>query len=267
MSNAWYSLYLRSENPSEVSDTLQSVFQNLGWTPYDPFPGGVGTPFSLKIFAKAFVLPADTSLIRVVSEAAFPEEILFSLSELQPILFGWLTASDGGWQAIHEAVARAAPDAFAPFLKPEASPETVARAIKGDVPVPTAEQPSNLPPDVEKLAQKVNPKQAEKLAERMSGGIFDRLGGGSSKSEAQAFLKGGIDWNSDAGRKVRALASVFALPTNWREPSYVQAKDAYQAARALARNPKATLTAGEQDARRALPNASDFKPIFMGKPG
>ncbi len=267
MSNPWYSLFLLSDQFDEVAQTLRGIYQNLGWTPYDPFPGGLGTPFSLKVFSKGFVLPSNSKVVRIVSEGAFPEEILFSLSETQPVLFGWLTATEGGWQVIHEARAHATPEAFVPFLKAETTVEEFSRALAGSLPVPLAEQSSNLPPDVEKLAEKVNPKQAEKLMERMSGGIFNRLGGDASKNEAQAFLKGGIDWNSDAGRKVRAAASVLALPSNWREPAYVQTKDAYQAVRALARNPKATLTAGEQDARRALPDAASFKPIYMGKPG
>jgi hypothetical protein len=262
MSNPWYNLYLQAD----LAPTLREVYQNLGWTPYDPFPGGMGTPFSLKVFSKVFVLPSDAALIRVVSEGAFPEDVLFALSETQPILFGWLTANDGGWQVIHEARSSAAPERFAPFLKAGATVDEFTRALAGNVPVVAAEQPSNLPPDVEKLAQRVNPKQAEKLMERMSGGIFDRLGGGANKNEAQAFLRGGIDWNSESGRKIRAAATLLALPSQWREPSYVQAKDAVQAARALARNPKATLTTGEQEALRTLPNAGSFQPIFMGKP-
>lgn len=274
MSNPWHSLFfspklnVTSESPADSStaaaEVLSALYQSLGWTAYDPFPGGLGTPFSLKRFAKQFVLPSGTGVVRVLSESAFDPALLTALSGGSRVLVGTLTATEGGWQVIEDGQARHDAAAFESWLEPGKTLEELRRALEGNAPVAVIEAASNLPPNVEKMAKGVNPKQIDKLMARMSSGVFGRIGGGAAKDEAQAFLDGALDWNSDAGRVLRASADLFTLPTRWREPTYVQAKDAYQAARALARSPNATLTPGERDALYALPDAIHFKPLFVG---
>jgi hypothetical protein len=264
MSAEWHSVYFRGDLTALTP--LDSAYSDGGWVSYDPFPGGIGSPSGLKGVAKQIAYPLDaTGWIRVVSETAIPPEILGVFSATTPILRGWLTMTEGGWEVGSAGKMGNSPTDFAPFLAASATLESLSQALAGNSPVKQLTNDSLLPPEVQALTstRKVNPAQAESLMNRMAGGVFSQLGG--NQSEAKSMLNSRIDWNSDMGRIVRAVAVCLALPTFWHEPDFAGVKDAYQAARALKRNPAATLLPGEKSALERLPNAGSFKMSYWGK--
>ncbi len=74
-----------------------------------------------------------------------------------------------------------------------------------------------------------------------------------------------LDWNSEAARRLKALASVLSLPSNWREPDFETVRAAYQAARYLRKSPSARLMPDEQEALKALPDAIQYEAVYAGK--
>ncbi len=262
---AWNSTFIKTDSAALVAAWLTDAFTVQGWQAYDPFPGGAGTPFSVTQFAKTFTFALSNDWTRIVSEGALPDNILRALSV--PVLRGWLDAERGGWDARPDAPQNGELEALEYFILPGGSRDELTRALAGRRPVEALDAPGLLPPDVDKLARdrKVNPKQADKLIDRMASSLFARAGGADARSGAQAMLGGSADWNSDAGKVLRAVAAVLHLPEGWREPDFIGVKDAYQAARALARNPRASLLSGERDALARFPAAAGVEMRFFAK--
>ncbi len=275
MSSPWHSLYLKVSEPDDhtaIITALRQALQAHGYEPYDPFSGGSGTPPKFKTFIKQFVALPQAGWSRVLGDP--DPAALMTLSETQPMLYGWLSDAGGGWQVISGGVASADLAAFAPYLKPGKTLDDLKRAQAGHAPVATVEPNSTLPPDVQQLARDhhVNTEQADKMMARVTTRLFGKLdrgtGGeaGAMQQQARALISSSqLDWNSSTGRVVRAVADVLVLPDPWRVPDWVDLRDAYQAARMLARNPKASLLPDERDALKAIPNALSYMPVYVGK--
>ncbi|MBN1201065.1 MAG: hypothetical protein JXJ20_04340 [Anaerolineae bacterium] len=280
MSQLWYSLYLPTNQTALVADTLRTLLAARDYQPYDPFPGGTGTPPGLKRMIRQFVAPPQGGWTRVLGQPL--DAVLAALSEHtdSPVLYAWLTDDDGGFVLFRNGERHDDPAMLDAYLKPETSPDHLRRAFAGDLPVPVlkTDQPpvaviggDALPPDVQQLARDkgVDAGQANKLIERLSGGLFGKLGG-SSQDQQQArdiVMGGGRDrWNSLDGQRVRAIASVLTLPENWRAPDWQTVRDAYHVHRLRERNPRAPLLPGDKDALKAVPDALSYLPVYMGQP-
>jgi hypothetical protein len=74
-----------------------------------------------------------------------------------------------------------------------------------------------------------------------------------------------VDWNSAPARQLVALADALTLPVNWRTPDFDPLKEAYQVARRLERNPRASLLPDEKESLAAVPDAGAYQPVYMGK--
>jgi len=271
MSETWHSLYLRAADTSAVAAALADTLQQRGYQRYDPFAGGSGTPPGLKVFIKHFVAPAVDGWVRVLGD---PDPAAFSdLSSHGTLLHGWLSDADSGIEVYINGTA--VPDGLSAYLRPGKTADDLKRALQGAVPTAVDRPTSILPDDVQQLAQNrnVNPQQANRMIDRLTGQLFgklDRQSGGEAsamQSQARALAMGGNrpDWNSPAGQRLKALASVLTLPGNWREPDFIAVRDAYQAARMVRRNPNARLMPDELAALRALPDAIAYEAVYMGK--
>jgi len=276
MSNAWHSVYLKESDPSAAAAALIEALTVHGYAPYDPFPGGSGTPPRFKTFIKQFALPLTEGWTRICGEPDGDALLTLSTQLSIPILRAWLDDGQGSgdWQVIANGTMSSDAEAFAPYLKATKTANDLRRAQAGNVPLAEIAPTSALPPDVQQLARdrNVNPKQADRMMERMTAQLFgklDRSTGGEANAmqdQARALISGStLDWNGEAGRRVRAVADMLAIPANWRTPDWTDIRDAYQAARMLARNPKASLLPGERDALKAIPNAGQYKAVYVGK--
>ncbi|MCC7445892.1 MAG: hypothetical protein IT324_00680 [Anaerolineae bacterium] len=271
MSETWHSLYLRTADAPAVAAALIDSLQQHGYQRYDPFAGGSGTPPGLKTFIKQYVAPTADGWVRVLGD---PDLAVFSdLSTRWALLHGWLSDSDSGIEVF--ANGAVIPDGLIAYLRPGKTADDLKRALQGAVPT-TADRPASiLPDDVQQLAQNrnVNAQQANRMIDRLTGQLFgklDRQSGGEAsamQTQARALAMGGNrpDWNSAAGQRLKALASVLTLPANWREPDFIAVRDAYQAARMVRRNPNARLMPDEQAALKALPDAIAYEAVYMGR--
>ena len=282
MSDAWHSLYLRVEDFPDTptaAAALQDALSREGYQPYDPFAGGSGTPISLKTFVKCLVAPPQDGWIRILGEPGNPvkamQTAVVELSAGRPILWAWLSGKDeGGLTPYRDGQLSA--DGLGVYLRPDKTADDLARALGGTMPtVIEVSSGGMLPDDIQRLAQKgnVDSNQAAKMMDRITSQLFgklDRASGGEASTmqdQARALAMGGnrVDWNSPAGQRLRALATVLMFPTNWREPDFGAVRDAYQAARMLRKNPRAMLMPDEQAALKAIPNANDYEAVYVGK--
>lgn len=271
---AWHSAFARSEDPARLTAALLAILIDQGYNRFDPFPGGSGTPIAYKQFVKLFIGPAQAGWIRVIGA---PDLIaLAALSREASLLYGWLTDNDSGWRVFADGEAHDEAIAFTPYLKPNLSPEAFTRAQSGQVSIAADEagNPTLVPPDIQQLARErgVNPKQAERMTERVTAQLFGRLDrsgqgadSGTMRGQAQALLSGGGEWNRPAGQRLRAMAATLTLPDNWRTPEIEALREAFSLTRRLARNPKATLLLAERDAIRAVPDAAQYEALYVGK--
>jgi len=263
----WQQLFVNTPGAEWVAETMISALSGLGFTQYDPFPGGSGTPVAFKTFARHFVAPASDNWVRILGQplAESLPALIAALSKDRAVMSVELDETEGRVLAY----VNGQPRPLEPFLRlgftlsePDREPAFVRR------------EKSSLPPELENLARQgnVNPEQASKLMNRLTGQIFGKLNrqsGGEAnamRNEAQAMLTGSaIDWTSSAARRLTATVESLRLPENWREPSLEVLKDAYQVARRLRKNPKASLMADEKQALDAVPNAGDYLPVYMGR--
>ena len=278
MSQSWHCLYIPQATTEDVAGALRTTLAAHGFAPYDPFPGGSGTPPGLQQMARLFVAPPQDGWVRVLGE--LDASLLTALSEMRggDLLAAWLTEEDGGFARYAGGERNETPEAFAAYFRPEIPQEARQQAFAGDLPVEPLETNSpdagTLPPELAQLAREhgVDTGKAGSMFERLSGNLFGRLSGqdsdsGSEQAQARAiFMGGGRDlWNSRQGQRVRAIASVLALPANWRMPDWDAVRDAYHALRMRQRYPRMIMLPGDKESLAAVPDIEAYTPIYMGR--
>lgn len=277
MSQSWHSLFVSGAGTGAVAEALRALLVRSGYAPYDPFPGGTGTPPELTALLRLFVAPAQEGWVRVLGDldAALLPDLALALESA--LLVGWLGEDGGGFAWVGaDGVRRDDADALAPYLRAGASLDDLRRAFAGEVrvqPVESDPARAGLPPDLHDVAQQqgVSPWQAGKLFERISGGLFGKLAGQTGESSAEqegarAVVMGGYDiWNSLPGQRVRAIAGVLALPANWRLPTWDDVRDAYHAHRMRERYPRMMALPGDRESLAAVPDIATYEAVFMGR--
>jgi hypothetical protein len=284
MNQTFYSLYLPTTSAGPVADALRSVLAAHGYTPYDPFPGGKGTPDGLTETVREFAAPPQDGWLRILGQPAEALLSEFSTKVNTPMLYAWLTSASSGFALFQDGARHDDPAAFVPYLCEGRTLDDLRQAWEGQVAVAALDGAESLgvksskdvlPSEIREFAeaQGVDAKKAGNLIERLSDSLFGKLGrqsGGAEHDEqAQAraiFMGSGKDlWNSLNGQRVRAVASVLKLPPNWRLPTWEAVRDAYHVHRLRQRSPRMALMPGDKEAMRAVPNALDYVAVYMGK--
>src|SRR5579859_6117814 len=173
---AWHALFFKVEEkdaataPAAIAEALLDALTANGYTRYDPFPGGNGTPPALKTFVRQFVSPTRDGWVRVLGKS--DTELLMAFKSQWPILYGWLDQGESetaGWRVLENGNWRTEAEAFTPFLKPNATVEMINRARSGEL-LPAPEPKSSvggspLPSDVQQLAAErgFDPKKADRM--------------------------------------------------------------------------------------------------------
>jgi hypothetical protein len=252
MSERWSSLFVQTESSDAVRDALAQAAVAAGYTAFNPFAGAPGRSYPQAV--RLFVRPARGGWVRVLGE---PDPALLpAVSVVAPLLWASLEAK----QAHIEAWAKGAqgniesvfgvtpPDApSGPLVTPAKPPEAAVFAA--------------LPEDIQ--AMNANPKQAQAMLNKLSGGLLRKAGG--DQASALAALQGNPpDWDSPDGRKLAALLAALAIP-DWNQPDFVALRDAYQLLIRRQRRPDAPLYAGDQAAMDAVPDALNYAPVYAGK--
>ncbi len=267
---AWHSLYFRSNEVSSIVAALVETYQQRGYQPYDPFPGGSGTPIGVKTFIRLFIAPPIDCWVRVLGEPDL--DCLDAVSAGKSMLHAWLTDTDSGIDLYQDG--KLDPQGLAAYLRTGETEEDLKQALLGTV-ISASQDPGIVPDEVSQFARdhNVNPDQANKMMERLTSRLFgklDRASGGEAsamQSQARALVTGSgrVNWSSAAGQRLQTLAEVLALPQNWHEPDFAEVRDAYQPARMRRKNPRASLMSDEQDALARLPDVLSYEAVYMAK--
>jgi hypothetical protein len=270
---SWHTLYLRASEPQAIVVALLDVLRRHSYQRYDPFAGGTGTPPGFKIFVKHFVTPATDGWVRLLGTP--DPDTLIDLSHVRPFLHAWSTDSDSGIDVYRAGALD--PDGQVAYLRPGKTADDLALAQHGAVPAAAGKDTgaSVIPGEIQQLARahNVNPEQADQLLDRLTSRLFgklDRASGGEAsamQAQARALATGANrpDWNNPAAHRLKALAGVLALPSNWREPDFDAVREAYQVARLLRRNPRSQLMPDEQAALKIVPDAIEYQAVYVGK--
>lgn len=278
MTQSWHNLYIADVLSEAVRAALTDVLGRHGYTPYDPFPGGAGTPSGLTGLVRLFVAPAQDGWVRVLGalDRSLCQELSTALG--RPVVVAWLEEESGGIALItadgwHESAA-----ALAPYLRDGVSLDDLRRAWAGEPPTVAAPDETQagqaLPPPLADLARQhgVDPRKAGNLFEQLSGRLFGRLLeeegepiAGQEAARAVLMGSGRDPWNSLAGARLRTIAALLTLPSTWREPTWEAVRDAYHAYRMRERYPRMTPLPGDRAALAAVPDAPAYRPVFMGR--
>ena len=279
----WQSLYLCSNDPEytqqHIAPTLSEVIAAAGYTAYDPFGGVPGKAYADVL--RLFVGPIDDGgWLRIISEggksggildaikAAFSGALVDTLC-LSLALEG-ATATITAYQS-GEAIPTV--DALTPYLRDGKSRADLEHALSAQISTVQAVGDddegvplSALPDDVQAMADKLNPKQINKMFNKFMGRVSRQLGGDNPDGESvRDLLKGQApNWESAGGMRLRALAGCITL-AKWRTPDFVTLRDAYQVHNRRRRNPKAHLYPGDAEAMQAVPDALAYVPVYGGK--
>ena len=264
--NTWHALYAPLDDAAPVVTALQTALNARGYAPYDPFPGGSGTPPHLRQTVRLFIALARDGWVRVLG---VPDED--ALPDVQqrlgvPLLYAWLSSEGGGWALFADGSRQETPDAFSPYLA-EGRTRDELRTAFAHTTADTTQSTDALPPELQALAraQGVDARQTEKLMGRLGRKLLGRFQD-ADEAQAQALLGGAPDlWQSAAGQRVQAIAALLRLPKNWRSPDWQQVRDAYHVHRMQSRHPHMAALPGDDEALAAVPDVAAYTPLYLGR--
>lgn len=269
----WHSLFLPLDDQARVAEALAAVLAARGFTRYDPFPGGSGLAFGWKARARYFVAPPRAGWTRILG-ACEPDVLTALVGALGVnLLYVWLDEEGGGVCAWTTGGCDHDADTLAGWLPPDASPKDLRLAMEGDVLAPPLEGAGPgvlavpLPPELQEMAGEVDEREAEKLMDRLTRSVFGKLGeaGQQARADALGIVGAGAAWNSEAGRRVRAVMSCLSVPEGWRDPAFEALSGAYQVARARQHDPAGGRLPGDDAALAAVPDALEYMPVYAGR--
>jgi hypothetical protein len=271
MTVSWTSLYLPCEDG--IAPAFQESLTALGYTLYDPFGLVPGKAYTQSV--RLFVAPPASGWTRVIGEPDTRQ--LPSLSKRCLCLYVGLTGKDAQIEVFVDGEQVKPQTALVPYLREAYSPGDLQRALhsasisltekpEDEVPQMLVLPLDDLPEEVRDMAGQVNPGQAQKMFERLSGTLMKKVSpGGNTADEARMMLAGNVpDWNSVGGQRIRQLMTCLTVPDNWREPDFVTLRDAYQVHARRQRKPDARLYPGDAEAMQRVPNALDYTPVYGG---
>jgi hypothetical protein len=258
---AFHCTYVRTADRDSLIAALVDVLTRHGYSRYDPFAGGTGTPPRLKTFVRHFVGQPDNGWIRILGEG--DEAVLVDLSEFYPVIYAALgddRANVAAWQNKQTASVEA-------FIRPASTAPRVAEIIERSKPVPS---PNRLPDELDQIARDrgINPDQVGKMMDKITGNLFRKMQADpQAQNQARALFAGTkqTDWNSPAARQLSAIMESSDAPEHWRDPDFAAVRDAYQAARMLRKNAKASLMPDERSALSVVPNVLEYEAVYAGK--
>lgn len=268
MTISWDSLYLPSANQERVATTLKKCLQDLGYKLYDPFGVLPGKSYAQTV--RLFVAPAVEGWVRIIGSP--DPRLLMPLSAAGACLH---VALDDDQAVIH-TYARGGPRPTDKVLESWLRQGCDLRRLQHilvaeDFPAEVEAENGvfdNLPDDIQALAGQVDRDQAQKMFDRLSGGLMQKVGGAQATEAAHDLIGGNApNWNSPGGRCIHALMRCLSVPDNWRDPAFDSLRDAYQLHCRRQRKPDARLYPGDEQAMQRVPDALDYVPVYGGRDG
>lgn len=278
MDRSWHSLYLPTEDAPAVAGALRQALLALGYELTNPFPGGSGpVAHTWQRTVRHFVAPSAGGWTRVLGQPD-PETLPGLTRALgTPLIQAGLVEDGAEAEAVlavwtSEGQRLDTPQAFVPWLRPERTAGELARLWAGDAPPPARPEPDAptplgvpLPDEVQAMAGRVNPAQAERLMRKLTGRLLGSLGAGGQEAQARAMLGGGgSPWQTSAGVRLMAAMACLTVADDWREPDFEAVREAYQVARARQHHPRGVRLPGDDEALERVPNVLDYGLVYAG---
>ena len=271
MTAAWASLYLPSDDANGLASTIQSALAKLDYDLYDPFNDFTpGTIYAQTV--KLFVAPSACGWTRVLlaPDSGDFAPVIRAFAHPMTVLDVRLAGSESTIRAYDPSNEADLVAALTPYLRPDRTPDDLRRALLQTVETGNDRADESLPPldalpdDVREMASTLNPRQVNKLFGKMMRQV-NRMVGGEQAAAARALIDAGPQWDSEGGRRIRALMACLTIPDGWHTPDFVTLRDAYQLHHRQRNQPDAPLYPGDDAAMAQVPNALDTTPIYAGK--
>lgn len=275
----WQRILVASEDATQLITALKVIYQAHEYKPYDPFPGGTGTPVRLADKVRLFVCPPDGGWLRVCvsPEDMVPPAILREIAQTThaALIDSQLHSTEQFEITVYnpDAEPQSGPDSLLRYLKPDLSSETLFTVWQQDFQPAEAAPASDLPDEIQQLARDkgVSMKQVDKLMQRVSRRVFGKMESQEGKdveSVARDALKAGsegVHWGSVAAQHLLAVMECLAVPVDWHLPAWKTLSGAHQLARQRQRIPGGLTLPGDEDLLTALPDALDYTPLYFGQ--
>ncbi|PJF42663.1 MAG: hypothetical protein CUN55_09765 [Phototrophicales bacterium] len=264
-------LFSQVSDQSVLAEQIRANLKVQGYKPYDPFPGGLGSPIGKVLRLRMFLAPLHSRWARIciAPQDELPHALLETL-ELSGIFLQvlddeafkiqYIDAQNGvisSWQALEG------------FLAEGKTVADLEAAAQKPALIQKQSSSLNLPPDIEQMANAkgVNMTQVDKMMGKMT----RRLLGKEQESETLQQAKGSLsqtaafDWNAPSGQRLMAVMACLAVPQDyWREPSWDALTTAYQVARQRQRG-QGDLLPIDATALEAVPNALEYTLLYFSK--
>jgi hypothetical protein len=259
----WSSLYIPTDDEAKVIAALQATHSAAEYKPYNPFPGGSGTPTGIAQRLRLFVAPPEDNWTRVIG---LPDvELLNPLAaEMKsPVVYIWIGAEAS-------AVEMVGGDALTEFLREGKSAENLDAAMNG--PIVLAKN-APVAGEIAKLADEygVDAGQADKMFQKAAKTVFSKLDkrtegeAGSMQDAAKKSLDNPFSWGMPSAQRVAAIMACLNVPQNWREPAFSDLAAAYQIACLLDINEDAPLLPGDEDILDRVEFPLDYTPAYFAR--
>ncbi len=264
MTASWDSLFLPSASQEAVAETLRQALENFGYTLFNPFGILPGKSYARSV--RLFVAPAQNDWVRIIGTP--DPRLVAPLSASEACLYLALHGANARMEIYTRGDFRQLEAELRPYLRQGRTADDLLRVIHDDLPEIAEETGpifTVLPDDVQQLSANVDPKQAQKMFERLTGGMLKKTGTDASTADAARELIQPPDWNSLGAQRMHALVGCLTLPPNWRDPDFVTLRDAYQLHARRQRKPDARLYPGDEEIMARVPNALDYIPVYGGR--
>lgn len=257
----WSSVYIPTDDEERVTSVLGVIHAAAGYKPYNPFPGGTGTPTGIVGRVRLFVAPAEDNWTRVIG---LPDVDLLNplAAEMKsPLVYAWIGAENSVVEVIGGGD-------VSQFLREGRSAEDLDAAMRGPI---AAGSDAPAAGEIAKLADAygVDAGQADKMFQKAAKTVFSKLdkrtGGeaASMQDAAKKSLDSSFSWGMPSARRVMAIMACLSIPQNWREPDFGDLAAAYPIACLL--DMDAPLLPGDEDTLDRVEYPLDYTPAYFAR--
>ena len=257
MTILWSSVYIPIGDEERVTAALQATYTAAGYTPYNPFPGGTGTPKGIETRIRLFAAPGEDNWTRIIGEP--DADLLADLSkEMEsPLVYAWIKENESAVDVIGGGD-------LSQFLREGKSSADIDAALAAQF---TAGDAAPVTGEVARLADEfgVDAGQADKMFQKAAKTVFKKMDQESMQDAAKKSLDNPFSWKLPASQRVIAVMACLTIPQNWREPAYTDLAAAYQIACLLDINEDAPLLPGDEVILDRVEYPLDYTPAYFAR--
>jgi|GEM_PF-5755188 len=255
----WSSLFISGKKQKEVYQAIDTVHREHGYQPYNPFPGGTGTPREAKHFVKLLIQWKQNGWVQAFGEAD-PDLLPAIATVLEtPIIYAWINKEQHHIELIGEGT----------LLQYLADGKTEDDFNKAKQFVPS-EVPQNAAIDDIVKAYGVGGKGAQKLLDKTTNRMLGKLNhttkeGESFQADAQQAIQQAFSWQQPSAQKLSAILRCLSIPAGWQSPTQQTLITAYQAACLLELDDNTPLLPSDDQALDIVDYPLDYKLAYYAK--